>query len=241
MGTHRRQRITVAVTILDLRPTQRVRVVTGPYLRKITKNAQVEPIAAGAAALKQDFRKTLCKFLHTAVQTAHIPVAYLPLRAGSQTFRIDIREDTVHIPFYIRNICGREHPAHLFNDIVLHRRIRQIQNPLVTPLGMSLSRNIHSPLRMGPVQTALHIHHLRLHPDTEGKPKRLHFIAQSFQTTGQLLIVYFPVPQRAAVVGALPEPPVVHHKKLNARILTGLRQPQQLPLIDREICRLPAV
>ena len=87
----------------------------------------------------------------------------------------------------------------------------------------------------------VHIHHLRLHPDTEIQPERLDLSSESRETSRKLLLVDFPVSQGMCVIIALAEPAVVHHKKFYAGFLCLLRQSKQLSLIDVKIGCLPAV
>ena len=51
--------IAVAVSLLDMRPAQSVRVIRAPDLRKEAQYPEICPVAARSAALKEDMREPL--------------------------------------------------------------------------------------------------------------------------------------------------------------------------------------
>ena len=67
------------------------------------------------------------------------------------------------------------------------------------------------------------------------------FIRQTGQAVRQLLPVHFPVAEGGGVVVSFAKPAVVHDEQLDAQVLPGLRQLQELTLINVKIAGLPAV
>ena len=79
VGSDHRQRISVAVTGLNLSAAKSIRIIAAPNLLEITEDSQICSIAAGRAALKQNLRERFCQRPHQAVQTEHITVRHFPL------------------------------------------------------------------------------------------------------------------------------------------------------------------
>ena len=104
VGSHTAHRIAVAVTLLNMHPANRVRIVAGPDLRAVTQDSQIKPVSSGGASLEQDLREPLRQRPHQAVEAHHIPVCGLPLSFRRQITGIDVGEDPVHIPFHIGDL-----------------------------------------------------------------------------------------------------------------------------------------
>ena len=241
MGAHNGHRIAVGIASLDLCPAERIRVIGRPDLWKIGQNSEIEPVAARRASLKENVRETRGKLSHAPVQSQHIAVCHLTLPLRWKRCGIVIRKRPVHIPFDIGDLRRGKYLCHRLDDIVLHFRSRKIQDALIASLRMRFPRDFNRPVRMRLVEMTVHIHHLRLHPDTEIQSERLDLSSESRETSRKLLLVDFPVSQGMCVIIALAEPAVVHHKKLHAGFLCLLRQSKQLSLIDVKIGCLPTV
>ena len=82
--------IAVRVSPLYVDSGHRIRIIRAPDLRKIREDPQIEAIAPGGAALKENFREALCQLLHHAIETENIAVACLLLPREGQGRRIDI-------------------------------------------------------------------------------------------------------------------------------------------------------
>ena len=241
MGRHRTHGIAIAVAGLDLRPGHRIAVITGPDLGEIGKDPEIEPVSAGGAALKEDMGKSLRQGLHHPVQSQHIPVGRFPLPLRRKGLTVDIRHGPVHIPFHVGDLRRTEDPGHGGNDMILHLCPGQIQKPLVSSLGMQMPGDIHGPVRMIPVQAAVHIDHLRFHPETELKPQGRDLVRQTLQTVGKLLRIDLPVPQGLCIILPVTEPSVIHNEELDPHLLPSLCKGKELLFIDLEISSLPAV
>ena len=94
---------------------------------------------------------------------------------------------------------------------------------------------------MGFVQLALCVYHLGLDPYAKVKSGGVYFFTQAFESSGQLLRVFFPVSQGACIVVALREPAVVHNEKLYAEPLGCFCHSRKASLGDVEVTRFPAV
>ena len=106
---------------------------------------------------------------------------------------------------------------------------------------MRPSWNLDRPLRVGAVQIAVLIHHLRLNPDTEGKTERGNFFRQSGQTRWQFFAVFHPVAERARVSVTLAEPSVIENEKLDSKTLRLFRETDKEGFVNVKVRRFPAV
>ncbi|TVR04622.1 MAG: hypothetical protein EA403_04635 [Spirochaetaceae bacterium] len=55
--------------------------------------------------------------------------------------------------------------------MINHRRVRKIEDHLVSGEGRCPSGNLERPLRMGAIEIAVGADHLRLNPDTKLQPR----------------------------------------------------------------------
>ena len=234
-------RIAVAVPLLDVRARQRVRVVAGPDLREVGQNAEVEAVAAGGAALKEDVGVARGQRSHHAVEPEDVAVRRLALPRRREIRGKHVGEVAVVVPLDIADLRAGEDLAHLVDQEVLHGGVGQVKQALAAPLAVGLVRDRHGPVGVRFVETAVDVHHLRLHPDAEVYAERPDLPAQPVQAARQLLFVGLPVAEGAGVVIALAEPAVVHDEQLDANVLPGPRQGYEAAFGDVEIAGLPTV
>src|SRR5271163_4439546 len=79
-------------------------------------------------------------------------------------------------------------------------------------LGVLPIWELHRPVGVLTVEIAVRIHHLRLDPDAEVHPQRVHLLDHRLQAVGKLLLVEVPVAQAAVIVVALTKPAIINHK-----------------------------
>ena len=77
--------------------------------------------------------------------------------------------------------------------MISHVLVGEIQQHLMTPLGMTLSRHSDCPLRMSPVEITVLVHHLRLDPYTKVKSKCIYLVSKLLYSTRKLAPVLLPV------------------------------------------------
>ena len=165
----------------------------------------------------------------------------LSLFRSRQIRGINITEITVHIPLYITDVSGGKYLRHGIYYILLYFGIAQIQEALITSLGVGMSRNHHCPVGMLLIETAVFTDHLRLYPETEIHPQGFEFFTEGSNSSGQLLRIRFPVSQGGSIVIPPGKPPVIHDKQFDADICSHFCQLQQFPLINLKITCFPAV
>ena len=83
---------------------------------------------------------------------------------------------------------------------------------------------------MGPVEVAVLVDALRLHPEAEAHAQLVDLGAEALEAVGQLLPVHSVVPETPLVVVPALEPAVVQDEQLSARLLRPLGQGEELPL-----------
>ena len=77
--------------------------------------------------------------------------------------------------------------------MVSHILIGEIQNHLMTPLGMALSRHSDRPLWVCPVEITVLVHHLRLYPYAKVKSKCIYLVRKLLHSARKLAAVLLPV------------------------------------------------
>ena len=138
-----------------------------------------------------------------------------------QILRITIRNNAVHIPLYISNICTCEEIAHRCNHVVHNFGICKIEHSLISAFCMILTRNVHRPVWMFFIKIALHINHLRLNPDSKRKSKIIDLFAQSTHTVRKFFWIDIPVSKGCLIIISLSKPAVINHKQFDADISCG--------------------
>ena len=152
-----------------------------------------------------------------------------------------LRPVPVVVPLQKRDVVLRHQLVQPGEGVLLHVVARQVQQQLVPRLRVLTIGKLHRPLRMRPVEIAVRVHHLRLHPDAEVHPQRTDAIDDRLEPMRKLLRVHIPVPQSGVVVLALAKPSVVDHKPLHPQLGRTLRQRHLPRLVHVELRRLPRV
>ena len=97
------------------------------------------------------------------------------------------------------------------------------------------------PIRVCAEQIGVRGDHLRLEPNAELQPLRLHAVDQRRKSAGELLLIDHPVAQRGGIVIAMAEPAVVHHQQLDPQRLSLMSEGYQLVAVKIKVRRLPAI
>ena len=230
MGAHGGLRIEVTEALLDIQALDRVRVVGAPDLGRIAEHAQVEPVAAGGAALEEDLFSRPEDPAQHLIQAQDIPVGL-----GAQGNAM-----AVHVPFHIGDRGGVQHTGHIFHDVVPDLLLRQVQQQLMAAQDR-LEAVGEGPFRVGPVEVGIRVDGLRLEPEAEPHPQALHLVPQALEAVGQFFHIHIIVAQTGPVIIALAEPAVVQDKELAAQLLCPHRQIHQAAVGKVEHQALPVV
>ena len=83
---------------------------------------------------------------------------------------------------------------------------------------------VDHPIRVGAVQLAVRVDHLRLDPQPKVHPQRVDLLDQRLQTVWEFLLIRPPVAQPGVVILAPVEPAIVHHEQLHAHLRRQLCQ-----------------
>ncbi len=241
MRSHSRYRIPQRGSVLNRRTVQRVRVVTGPDLRRVVQHAGVKPSASAAAALDQDLRKPLMKLLQHIVQSQNITVGKFALVLRIQAQTVFVADAAVHIPLHIADRCAPQDRADPFQNIIADLPSGKIQNQLVSGKAGLPPRSRNRPVRMRPVKITVNRNGLRLEPDPEQHSVLGDLLCHAPQCAPQLLLIGIPVPQRTVVAAATAEPAVIHDDQLNSHVMGFLRNGNQLLSGKIKIGCLPVV
>ena len=125
--------------------------------------------------------------------------------------------------------------------MVLDFDICKVQHHLVPAFGVALAGDLHRPLGVREIQTALTADHLGFDPDAELKTQCAHLVADAFDAARELRRIGEPVTQGCRIVVTLAEPSVVHDKEFYSHLLGLAGQAHKLALAYLEVGCLPGV
>ena len=155
--------------------------------------------------------------------------------------RVYILDAPVVIPLQILDISTVKHLAGLVEYIINYFFVREIQNKLVSAENRLPARYSERPVRMLPVEIAVHIHHLGLYPNSEFNPLRINLFDYFSKTFAKLFLIHGPIAKAGIVVVSLSEPAVVHDNHLYSKLHGLVCQSQKILSLEVEIESFPAV
>lgn len=226
---------------LDGQAFDGVRIVAGPNLGGIVQHARVEPAAAGRTVLQKDMGESGGDTVHQVVDAQHVPVEEFPLPVWRQLKTGRLADVAVAVPFDVLDVVFGDDVVHLPENVVPHVLTGHVQHALVAGNGLIPAPGADGPVRMGAVQVAVGIDHLRFVPDAEFDAQGVDPLDQALQPALELLLVDSPVSQGAVVVAAVSKPAVVHHQHFDAQLLGLPGECRQLVVVKIEVGGLPAV
>mmetsp|Transcript_4729 Transcript_4729/g.17165 ORF Transcript_4729/g.17165 Transcript_4729/m.17165 type:complete len:218 (-) Transcript_4729:1549-2202(-) len=199
-----------AGAMLNRHPAENVCVVASPDLRAKEEHAGIKPSSPPRARLYPHMRELLVEVLEDLVHSDHVPVKDFPLLVRGPRVAVDLRQVAVHVPLHVLDVGARQELSQLADDIRAHILAREVKDELVATLTAALPPVlVQSPRGMLLVELALHVHHLRLHPDAELEPEGVDVLDKGRQSSGELPPILEPVPQGGRGVFSLAEPSVV--------------------------------
>ncbi len=241
MGAHGAGGIPEGGAVLNAQAVHRVGVVAAPDLGGVVEHTPVKAPAAAAAPLNEKVGEILAQALQHLIYPQHIAVIDLSLTLRGQGGGPYVGEAAVHVPLDVGDIRAGEDPLQGGIDVVPDLFAGKIQHQLgPSPAGAPAGHR-QSPIRVGPVELAVLVDHLRLHPEAEGHPQGLNAGDQGLQTAGELPFVDRPVPQAGGIAVPCAEPAVVQDKELDPQGGGGCGQLHQLVRVEVEVGGLPAV
>jgi len=143
------------------------------------------------------------------------------------------------IPLQVGDGQAGQQPVQEGEDGVPHRRLPQVQHPLMTRFHAPVPTS--KPLRRGPGQRAIGTHHFRLHPKTKGHTRGFHGLGDGGKAPGQAAAILEPVPEGSSIVDPILKPTIVDHKALHPKSLGRRYELEQRLLRDIEVERFPTV
>ncbi len=179
--------------------------------------------------------------VHQLVDPKDVPVEELPLALLWQHGIARFGYIAVAVPFYILYIVVANYLGHLVEDIVPDLPAGHVQHALVAAEAAVPPLGLDYPVRVGPIEVAVGVHHLRLVPYAEAEPLCVHPLDKALDAALQLVLVHLPVAQGLGVVVPGAEPAVVHHQHVHAQLLCLSGEVHQEVIVEVEHRRLPAV
>ncbi len=150
-------------------------------------------------------------------------------------------ERPVHVPLHELDVVLAQELVERAEHPLRHVRPGQVQHQLVAVLRPGPVREVIDPVRVGAVEVAVRVYHLRLDPEPEPHAQAVHPVDERAEATRELRPVHGPVAEPGPVVVAAGEPPVVDHEALHAEPGGQLGQPHLAILGHVEGRGLPGV
>lgn len=215
-------------------------VIAQPEFLMEGGRADIQPSAAGAAALEGDIRELLPQLPHLLVVAGDVVEIEIALQGGGQMRGTGVGNLAVAVPFHVGDTgCLPQRAAHRLGE--LQRGGADIQHQLVAFLPWEDAGQRERQLRAAGVQVTLWADHFRFHPDTEINAAGGSMLCQALQALRQFGGVGLPVTQRGGVIIPLPEPAVIQHKEFCTESGGALHHLPHGRLMHIEMHALPAV
>ena len=154
---------------------------------------------------------------------------------------VGLRDVPVHVPLDVAHGCAREDAAERLGKVVDHVGPAHVEDELLPAFRPRATGDADRPVRVRPVQIAVHADHLRFDPDPESDPKLRDPAADPGEPVGQLAQIRDPVAKRAVVRVAVPEPAIVEDEQLDPQVATGSRDLDEAVGVEVEVRALPVV
>ena len=122
-----------------------------------------------------------------------------------------------------------------------HLRAGEIEHELMALRAACATGLVQAPVRVGAVEFAIRVHHLRLHPKTEVHAEPPHGVDQRRKPIREETGVGLPVAEAACVVAPTAEPAVVEHEAFDAERGSVLREALQRREVLPEADGLPSI
>ena len=150
---------------LDADACERVVAVTGPHAVGVAQDAGVGPRATRRAAFDLDPGVRFAHARQQAVQRQVVlPIGGAAVRVGTQRGGGQV---AVHVPLQVGDGVLAQQRVELVEQVVRHLVARQVEHQLVAADDPRAARHLQCPARVGPVQIAVGVDHLRLDPQAE--------------------------------------------------------------------------
>ncbi len=164
----------------------------------------------------------------------------LPVHGRSPVVR-DVDQVAVVVPLEERDGVLRQECKELVPHVDVGVRVLQVQGLLVAPLRSWGAAPAEHPLGVSAHEVGVLVDHLRLHPEPEVHPERMHPLDQRVQPVGPDVGVDLPVAESGGVGTPRAEPAVVEDEPLDTDLGGHLRELRQPDEVVVEVDRLPGV
>ena len=218
-------------------PLERVEAVAGPDAVGAVEDAEVDPRAAGRAALDLQSRVTGLELVEKAVERERVLVH--PADAAGPA--AGIHEVAVVIPLQVGDRVLVEQGVQSRRDVVVRVRMGEIEDLLLPRRRGQCHPAPQYPVRMPACQVAVGIDHLGLDPQPELHAEVTDMVDQRMQALRPYVFVDEPIAETGRVVAPAREPAVVEHESFDADVGGGIRESRQLLEGVVEVHGLPRV
>ena len=183
------------------------------------------------------------ELLQHVIQSQNIPMGKLTLVPRIQAQTVFITDAAVHVPLHIADRCTAQNRADPLQNIIADFPPGIIQNQLIASKARLALRRRNRPVRVLPVQIAVHRYCLRLKPDSEQHSILCDLFRHALKRTAKLLLIGIPVAQRTVIAVPSAKPAVIHDEQLNShtmrfsgdgnQLLTGKIKVRCLPVVNQ--------
>mmetsp|Transcript_3741 Transcript_3741/g.9237 ORF Transcript_3741/g.9237 Transcript_3741/m.9237 type:complete len:509 (+) Transcript_3741:1422-2948(+) len=229
-------------SMLNRHSAEDICVVACPDLRAEEEHAGIEPSSSSRASLYPHVWELLIEVLEDLVDSNHVPMEHFSLFVRGAGIAVDFCQVAIHIPLHVLYVGAGQELSQLADDIRADILAREVKHELVATFTAALPPMlIQRPRWVLPIQPALHVDHLRLHPDTKLEPKGIDIMHESRKPSWKLPPVLEPVSQRGRSILPLSEPAVIQHNHLHPKFTRCPSQLHHLGMVDVEVHSLPGV
>lgn len=120
-----------------------------------------------------------------------------------------IDEVAVVVPLQVGEVEVDDECVDRAQDVVERGWVREVEDLLMPRAGRQVAARAQDPVGVLPGEVGVLVGHLRLEPETELHPERVHVPGEWLQTVRPTFGIGCPVAETAAVVVSAPEPAVV--------------------------------
>ena len=152
-----------------------------------------------------------------------------------------LEELPVVVPLDVVNAMSAQHVVEPVTKVGPHVGFREVEDELVALERGHPPAGRQDPVRVGPVQVRVRVHHLGLEPQPELHPESLDVLDQGVQTIGPHVLVNPPVAEPRVVVASPAKPTVVEYEAFHPHARGEIGERLEPVEVVIEVHRLPDI